>query len=196
MLLLEGGGVPAASPIARAPEDGEGVAPPGSGIVGPVAAGAEDAEGASDPKMMPKEAGRGASVGPAAIGLAEGATGAALVEDATGASVDPGAMMKPPGGMVMEGVTGAIETAAGIIEGEATGARESDGAGAVVPGRRWRGKAQKRTIDNELLIGGEDCEGHPVTDHVRRRSRGLTRGHCDPRAALSLSSRALSPSAL
>lgn len=132
VLMLEGGFVPPVSPIARAPGDGARVAPPGSGTVGPATAGAmeaEEAAGAGDPKTRPKEEGIGASVGPAGIGLVEKYGMGAVVSGNT----------KPPGGIVMKGVTGAVEAAAGIDEGEATGAVDISGAGAAVPGegRKW-----------------------------------------------------------
>lgn len=149
VLLLEGGGVPPTSPIARAPDDGARVCPGGSGIVGPAAAGAVEADavaGAADPKMMPREEGIGASVGPVVIGLVE--------EEATGAA-DP-ATTNPPGGIVKVGVTGAAGTSAGIREGDATRSLEADGEGAVVPGKGFGGetrKAQKRydTIERCVL---------------------------------------------
>lgn len=156
-MLLEGGDVPPASPIARAPDDGARVVPcpAGSELVGPAAAGAVeavDAAGAAVPKTTtPKEEGRGASVGPAGIGLVEEGAGE---EAATGAVV-PGTM-KPPGGIVMEGVTGAVEAAAGGVgEGEVAGVVDAGGAGAAVPGKRgskfgrslmsfdwWRGRSR------------------------------------------------------
>lgn len=134
VLMLEGGFVPPVSPIARAPGDGARVAPPGSGTVGPATAGAmeaEEAAGAGDPKTRSKEEGTVASVGPAGIGLVE--------KDGMGAVVSGNTNTKPPGGIVMKGVTGAVEAAAGIDEGEATGAVDTSGAGAAVPGegRKW-----------------------------------------------------------
>lgn len=139
VLLLEGGGVPPASPIARAPEDGARVSPEGNGIVGPAATGALEAEAAAGadepPKMSPKEDGIGASVGPMAIGL---------VEEETAGAGDPG-KKKPPGGIVIVGVAGAAEGTAVMSEGDATGALDAEGEGAVVPGRGWsRGRTENK----------------------------------------------------